>query len=175
MTIQKNEVILQAPRSFFIFSVQYMAIVPFCTAFGFILLPLSSSPSSHSNDKIILFLLILFFLVIGFAMLYFSQKQKTICVYDKHNNVLKKLKKNINILSCDLNGVKKIILKITKKDIGVNIQVLLEKENDNIELYCEQNYLSYKQWVVFANKLAKITSLSLEEDFRGKLGASINI
>jgi hypothetical protein len=170
MTMQNNEVILQAPKSFSVFFVQYMAIVPFCTAFGFILLPLLSMSPSNSYDIVILFLLILFFLLIGFTMLYFSQKQRTICVYDKNNNVLKKVKKNKNILTCDLNGTNKIILKIIKKDLGVNIKVFLEKTNDTIELYCEQNYLSYKQWIVFANKLARVTSLPLKEDFGVNLG-----
>jgi hypothetical protein len=166
VTMQNNEVILQAPRSIIVFLFQYMAIIPICTAFGFILLPLLSTSPSNSYDIIILFLLILFFLLVGFAMLYFPQKQRTICVYDKKNNVLRKIQKNKNLLTCDLNGINKIILRINKKDIGVNIEVLLEKANDSIELYREHDYLSYKQWIVFANKLAGLTSLPLKEDFR---------
>gem|GEM_PF-6861129 len=162
--MQKKRVVVNAPRSFIVFCVQYMAVVPFCTAFGFMLLPVLSKPISNSDDFITLFSLISFFMVIGFALLYFPQKQRTICIYDKNSNVLKKIKRNKIILTCNLIDTNKIILKIIKQDIGVNIKILLEKTNNNIELYCEQNYLSYKQWIVFANKLAEVTSLPLKED-----------
>jgi hypothetical protein len=166
MTMQNNEFTFKAPRSFFVFFIQYMAIIPFCTAFGFSLLPLLSMPS-NSSDIVILLLLIVLLLIIGFALLYFPQKHRTLCVYDKTKNVLKKIKGK-NILTYDLDGITKILLIIIKKNIGVNIIISLVKNNNTIELYSAHNYLSYTQWVMFANKLAKATSLPLMEVDRAR-------
>jgi hypothetical protein len=166
MPIHKNEAIIQAPRNVIVLLVQYLAIVPFGGAFVLILVPLLSRFPRNNYDAILLILLILPFLIIGSALLYFPEKYRTSCVYDKGNNLLRKVKNNKDILVCDLNGVNSILLRIMKEYIGVRIEVLLEEANDNIELYCENNYLNYTQWIAFAKKLSKVTSLPLKEDFR---------
>ena len=163
--MQEEKMILRAPRNFIIFFIQYMAIVPFCTAFGFIILPFLSKTDNNIYDIISLFLIVAFFLVVGILLLYFPQNHRAICIYDRNNKVLSKSRKNNVFLTCDLSSVNKILLRITKEDIGVNIKVLLEKsENNWIELYVEQSYLGYKQWMLFANKLSNITSLPLETE-----------
>lgn len=171
--MQKNGIVLKAPRSFIVFFIQYLSIVPFGTAFSLIILLFLSKANSNICDIIILFALVIFFLVIGSLLLYFPQKQISKCFYDRNNKVLKKVRRNNVILTCDLNSIIRIILNITKESIGVNIKLLFEKSDGNrIELYDEQNYLSVRQWLLFAGKLSNITSLRLDIEDKNDMTTS---
>lgn len=163
-----DKIVIRSPRSFVIFLFQYMAIVPFGTAFALILLPLLSESSNNIFDILILSSIIIPLLIVGFLLLYFPQKNKTNIIYNKEKNILEKIKKNTIILSCDLNTIKTFILKNIKKDIGVESKVILENRNgDFIVLYNEKSYFGYNQWDVFAERLSTVTGLPLNKVTEG--------
>ena len=165
--MQKEELMIIAPRSLRIFLIQYMSMAPFAAAIIILIVILSSNVSSNFNDILIswaAFILPLF--LIGFFMLYFPQQYKTFIIFDIEKNILRKVIKKKEIQIFHIDTAQSIISKTIRTNFGCKYNLILEDTGNNSHIIFNENTpFGIGHWEVFSKKLSTIIGLPLKKEY----------
>lgn len=174
--MQKEEVMIIAPRSLRIFLIQYMSMAPFAAAIIILIVIFTSNVSSKFNDiLIILVVFILPLFLIGFFMLYFSQQYKTFIIFDIEKNILRKVIKKREVQIFNIDTARSIISKTTRTNFGCKYNLIIEGTGNNSHIIFNENTpFGVGHWEAFSIKLSTIIGLPLKKenwvkDLNGKL------
>ncbi len=171
---QTNSKAIPTPRTLRIFLLQSMSLVPFTVALVFINGIIYAITTSNTSFKFEDAILVLIPLMIGYAILYFPQKNRTQVVFNEDKKTLIIIKKGAVLQQLDISNVKSIISKTIKTMPGCKHMLIFDKRSDLVTLFDENTPFSARHWENFSEKLSLITNLPLKkefwlEDYNGKL------
>ena len=171
---QTNSKAITTPRTLGIFLLQSMSLLPFAVALIFINGIIYAVTTSNTFFKFEDVILVLIPLMIGYAILYFSQKNRTQVVFNEDKKTLIIIKKGAVMQQLDVSNVKSIISKTIKTMPGCKHELIFDKGSDLVTLFDEDTPFSSSHWETFSEKLSSITNLPLKkefwlEDYNGKL------
>ena len=171
---ETNSKVIPTPRTLGIFLFQSMSLVPFAVALIFINGIIYAVTTSNTSFKFEDAILVLIPLMIGYAILYFPQKNRTQVVFNGDKKTLIIIKKGAVLQQLDTSNVKSIISKTIKTMPGCKHMLIFDKGSDLVTLFDENTPFSARHWEIFSEKLSLITNLPLKkefwlEDYNGKL------
>ena len=171
---QTNSKAIPTPRTLGIFLLQSMSLVPFSVALIFINGIIYAVTTSNTSFKFEDAILVLIPLILGYAMLYFPQKNRIRVVFNGDKKTLIIIKKDSVLQQIDTSNVKGIISKTIKTMPGCKHVLIFDEGSDLVTLFTEDTPFSSGHWGNFSEKLSLITNLPLKkefwlEDYNGKL------
>jgi len=171
---QTNSKAILTPRTLGIFLLQSMSLVPFTMALAYINGIIYAVTTSNTSFKFEDAILVLIPVMIGSAILYFPQKNRTQVVINSDKKTLIIIKKGAVQKQIDTGNVKSIISKTIKTMPGCKHLLIFDKGSDLVTLFDEDTPFSSSHWGNFSEKLSAITNLPLKkefwlEDYNGKL------
>ena len=157
---------LYAPRSFGILHLQGWGLLTIII-FPLLTVAVAFSKKHINSDVAIAFgVFTLSGLVIGFLLIYFPHKYRTLLVYQHDTKLLSKIKKGTASQEFSLNNAKVIISKKIITTLGWKYYFIIENNTGRkITIFQEETMHGADHWEAFAEKVACITGLPLGKEY----------